>query len=148
MTAFQPPDENFRERVENSFRGQPFLQYIGATLGQIDAGEVEIHLPPSADLTQQHGYVHGGALTTIGDVAAAYAAFTLAPAGTSVLTTELKVNFLRPAGGGRLVARGRVIKPGRTLVVSQADVIEHAEDRKIHVLTGLVSIMLMPGLND
>ena len=92
--------------------------------------------------------MHGGVITAIADAAAGYSALTLAAPGHGVLTTELKVNFLRPAGTGRLVARGRVLKPGRSLTVCQTDVFEGVERDERHVLTGLVTMMFMEGLKD
>ena len=95
------------------------------------------------DLAQQNGYVHGGVVTSIADTAAGFAAMTLVEPGSDVLTTELKVNFLRPAGSGLLVAKGRVIKPGRTLIIVQADVTEQRPEESKHVLTGLVTVMVV-----
>jgi uncharacterized protein (TIGR00369 family) len=148
MGGFEARDERFRERVRESFARQPFINFIGGELGRVEAGAVDIALPFNASLAQQHGYVHGGVITAIADAAAGYAALTLAPVGSGVLTTELKVNFLRPAGEGRLEARGRVLKPGRTLRVVQSDVFEIVQALERHVLTGLVTMMFMEGLND
>ena len=86
-------------------------------------------------------------ITSIADAAAGYAAMTLAPSGSGVLTTELKVNFLRPGGEGLLLAKARVVKPGRTLTIVQTDVRETRgfwED--VHILTGLVTMMIVAGL--
>jgi uncharacterized protein (TIGR00369 family) len=141
MNAFIPRNAEFKTRVEASFARQPFVGYLGGSLAFVAPGAVDIALAFKPDLTQQYGYVHGGVVTSIADAAAAYAAMTLASAEVGVLTTELKVNFLRPAGQGRMVAKGRVLKPGRTLTVCQADVIEERGAQHVHVLTGLVTIM-------
>ena len=148
MTGFEPRDEAFRDRVRGSFERQAFVNFIGAELTLVEPGAVDIALDFKGELAQQHGYVHGGMITAIADAAAGYAALTLAAPGHGVLTTELKVNFLRPAGTGRLVARGRVLKPGRSLTVCQTDVFEGAERDGRHVLTGLVTMMFMEGLKD
>lgn len=98
------------------------MSTLGATLGSVEPGEVEIALRPSAAISQQHGFVHAGAITAIADSAAGYAALTLMPAGLGVLSTEFKINLLAPAVGDRIVARGRVVKAGRTLSVAQSEV--------------------------
>jgi uncharacterized protein (TIGR00369 family) len=97
------------------------MQTIGAQLSRVEPGIVEISLPYRTDLTQQNGYLHAGIITTIADSAAGYAAFTLMPAGASVLSVEFKVNLLRPASGEMFLARAEVIKAGKTLTVVRAD---------------------------
>jgi uncharacterized protein (TIGR00369 family) len=111
------------------------MQLIGATLERVEPGVVEIGLPFRADLVQQDGFVHAGVVTTIADSACGYAAFSLAPAGTGVLSVEFKVNLLRPAVGDRLLARGVVIKPGRTLSVVRGDVCALRGEARVHVAT-------------
>ena len=98
------------------------MKLIGAQLSRVEPGVVEITLPYRADLAQQHGYLHAGVVTTIADSACGYAAFTLMPADSNVLSVEFKVNLLRPAQGVEFVARAEVIKAGRTLTVVRADV--------------------------
>ena len=148
MNQLTPQDSKFDERVRASFALQPFIQFIGARLTHVAAGEIDILLPKDPNILQQHGFVHGGVLTSIADAAAGYAALTIAAPGSGVLTTELKVNFLRPASGAETVARGRVIKPGRTLTVLRADVFSVTDDKETHVLTGLVTIMHVDGMSD
>ena len=94
---------------------------VRARLQRVAAGEVEIELPFREDLTQHHGYIAGPVLTAIVDVACGYAAKTLTPSGASVLTIEYKVNFLSPAQGERMLARGRVVRPGRSVTVCSGD---------------------------
>ena len=106
MTKFKPRDEAFRDRVMASFGRQPFINFIGGELALVQPGAVDIALPFKGALTQQHGYAHGGVITSIADAAAGYSALTLAAPGLGVLTTELRVNFLPPAGTERIVARG------------------------------------------
>ncbi|WP_299616857.1 PaaI family thioesterase [Pelagibius sp.] len=131
MPAFQPKDENFAEKVSDSFGRQSIMALIGARLVRVDPGEVEIALPFREDLCQQHGFFHAGVTSTIADSAGGYAGFSLFPAGSSVLTVEFKVNLLAPADGELLRAVGRVLKPGRTLTVTEAEVsaVKNGEQR-------------------
>ena len=118
----KPTNPSFAEDVARSFAQQPIMQLIGARLSLVEPGVVEIALPYRADLTQQRGYLHAGVITTIADSACGYAAFTLMPPGSNVLSVEFKVNLLRPAQGTTFVARAKVIKAGRTLTVVRANV--------------------------
>jgi uncharacterized protein (TIGR00369 family) len=104
MNGFRPKAADFEERVRASFERQPMMHTIGATLARVAPGEVEIAMPVSDELCQQHGFVHAGIVSTLGDTACGYAAFSLMPASAGVLTTEFKVNLLAPATGERLVA--------------------------------------------
>jgi uncharacterized protein (TIGR00369 family) len=104
-------------RVRESFARQGLMKAIGATLSRVAAGEVEIEVPFRSTHTQQHGYVHAGIITTAMDTACGYAAMSLTQPGTEVLTAEYKANFLAPARGERFMARGRVARRGRTLIV-------------------------------
>jgi uncharacterized protein (TIGR00369 family) len=128
-----PLNPSFAEDVERSFARQPIMNLLGAKLSLIEAGVVEITLPYRADLTQQHGYLHAGVVATIADSACGYAAYTLMPAGSEVLSVEFKVNLLRPAQGETFVARAEVIKAGKMLTVVRADVFAIAgnADRKL-----------------
>jgi uncharacterized protein (TIGR00369 family) len=125
--TFQPTNPQFAEEIRQSFANQSIMTLIGAELNLVEPGIVEITLPYRADLAQQHGYVHGGIVTTIADSAAGYAAYSFMPAGAEVVSVEFKVNLLRPARGKSFLARAEVIKPGRTLTVSRADVFAIAE---------------------
>lgn len=122
MPQFQPRDPEYAERVRASFRLQQAMGLINAELAVVEPGYVEIHLPHRPEVTQQHGFIHGGVVGMIADSAAGYAANTLTPADASVLTVEYKMNLVAPADGQRLVARGEVVRPGRTLIVTRADV--------------------------
>jgi uncharacterized protein (TIGR00369 family) len=113
---------DMEQRVQDSFDRQPVMATIGATLTQVKPGEVTIELPVRSNLTQQHGFVHAGIVTLIVDTACGYAALTLMPPLAAVLTVEFKVNFLSPATGEKLIARGWVIKPGKTLMVCLGEV--------------------------
>jgi uncharacterized protein (TIGR00369 family) len=112
----------FVEEIKESFARQTVMTLIGGELTRVEPGIIEIMLPYRTDLTQQHGYVHAGIVTTIADSACGYAAYTLMPPGSDVLAVEFKVNLMRPAKGETFVARAEVIKAGRTLTVVRADV--------------------------
>lgn len=102
---------------------------LGATLDAVRDGEVEIVLPFSAALTQQHGFIHAGAVTTIVDTACGFAALTKMPDDAAVLTTEFKVNLMSPAKGERLRAKGRVVRAGKTLMVCLGEVFAEEDDK-------------------
>ena len=121
IMSFQPVDPGYAARVRASFGRQKAMALIGARLELVEPGHVEIRLPYREENTQQKGYVHGGVLGMIADTACGYAAFSLMPAGCSLVTVEYKINVLRPALG-TLLARGEVIKPGRTLTVARGDI--------------------------
>jgi len=129
----KPLNPIFAAEVAASFARQPIMNLIGAQLSLVEPGVAEITLPYRADLTQQHGYLHAGVITTIADSACGYAAYSLMPAGSEVLSVEFKVNMLRPAKGETFVARADVIKAGRTLTVVRADVFSIARtgDREL-----------------
>ncbi|AOO84441.1 PaaI family thioesterase [Bosea vaviloviae] len=122
MPDIPPPQEEMARRIADSFAKQAFMTTLGARLVRISAGEIEIDLPVSTHLTQQHGFVHAGAVASIANSAAGYAALTTMPAGVGVLTAEFKINLLAPAAGERLLAKGKVIKAGRTLTLAMAEV--------------------------
>jgi uncharacterized protein (TIGR00369 family) len=118
----QISDPNFAARVRASFDRQTAMQLIRATLPVVDIGRAEIHLTHWHGIEQQHGFVHGGVVGMIADSAAGYAAMTTVPAVASVLTVEFKINLVAPADGDKLVARGQVVRGGRTLIVTKAEV--------------------------
>lgn len=120
--ALNPPDPNFARRVADSFARQGAMAHLGAVLDAVEPGRVAIRLPYRPELSQQHGFFHGGIVATIGDSAGGYAAYSMMPADASILTVEYKINLLAPAKGEALVARGRVVKPGRTLTVCTVEV--------------------------
>ncbi len=118
----RPLSSSAERRIRESFSRQGFMKKLGARIVSLGAGTCELAVDFDESLTQQHGYFHAGVTATIADNACGYAAYSLMPENSTVLTTEFKINLLAPATGPRLVARGRVIKPGRTLVIAQADV--------------------------
>src|SRR5256885_2819850 len=123
MLSFAAQEPEYDNNVRRSIEGLTLMRTVGARLQHVAPGEVEIDLPFREALTQHHGYVAAAVLTAIVDVACGYAAMTLMPSGASVLTVEYKVNFLSPAQGERMLARGRVIRPGRTVTVCAGDVL-------------------------
>ncbi len=122
MATFQPNDPGYAARVRESFARQHVMRFIGAELVDLQPGYCEIHLPYRPELSQQDGFFHAGIISTIADSAGGYAGYTLMPTDSRLLTVEYKMNLLAPARGERLVARGQVIKNGRTLVIAKADV--------------------------
>lgn len=143
MTRFANPD--FAAAVTASFDKQNAMRLIRATMPVVESGRTEIHVPHWEGIEQQHGFVHGGVVGMIADSAAGYAAMTVAPAGASVLTVEFKMNLLAPADGEKLIARGQVVRSGRTLIVTTAEVF--AVKDKVETLCALMqqTIMVMPG---
>ncbi len=129
MPKFDPVDPYFEERVRSSFDQQQFMHKIGVRLVKVEPGIAVLELDFDKTLTQQHGYVHAGVITTIADNSCGYAAYSLMPNNSEVLTVEFKVNFLAPALGRKFQATGRVIKPGRTLTVCSAEVITPEKDQ-------------------
>ena len=117
-----PPDPDFAARVRASFGRQRFMTSLGARLEKVEAGVVWIRLPSRDDLTQQHGFMHAGAMASVADSACGYAALSLMPPGADVLSIEFKINMLSPAQGEAVVARAEVIRAGRKIMVCRADV--------------------------
>ncbi len=148
MPNFEPRDPDFKARVRNSFGRQAAMRTLGAVVNLVEPGEVEIEMPYRADLTQQHGFVHGGIVTAIVDSACGYAAFSLSAPDTAVLTVEYKVNFVAPAKGERLVARGEVVRPGATVTVCKGNVLAYEDGEEKLVATMLTTLMLMPNRPD
>lgn len=126
MQTAPPPDPYFAKHVTTSFRQQTVMSAIGASVLSVAPGVVEIELPFRADLCQQDGFLHAGIVTTIVDSACGYAAHTLMPDGARVLSVEFKINFLAPAVGERFVARGQVVRAGRTITVCAGEVVAYA----------------------
>lgn len=129
------------QRIRASFAKQGLMRTLGARLEHVRPGSVNIVLVPSPAISQQHGFVHAGAVSAIADTAAGYAALSLMPADRGVLTTEFKINLLAPAKGERIVARGKVVKAGRTLTLSQCEVFAE-RDGKEHLVALLTATMM------
>lgn len=116
------------DRIGASFDRQTLMQTFGASLERIGDGEVTIVAPILPGVRQQNGFAHAGLTFALGDTAAGYAALSLMPPDSDVLTVEMKINLLAPAAGDRLVATGRVVKPGRRLVVVAAEVVAERDN--------------------
>ena len=148
MAEFEPRDPDYEAKVRSSFGRQTAMQTLGAVVSKVSPGKVEIEMPYRADLTQQHGFIHGGIVTAIIDSACGYAAFSLSAPDTAVLTVEYKVNFVAPAKGQRLLARGEVVRPGATVAVCKGDVLAYDDGEEKLVATMLSTMMLMPNRPD
>ena len=148
--AWQAKDPAFAERVRTSFDRQRFMGTLGARLERVAPGEVDIELPVRDALSQQHGFVHAGALASVLDSAAGYAAFTLMPPGAAVLSIEFKINMLEPARGITIMAHGRVVRAGRTISVCRADAVALDKDREtiVATLTGTMMCVEGRGISD
>jgi uncharacterized protein (TIGR00369 family) len=137
----EPKNPRFQQAVRDSFGAQQLMATLGARVTRVVAGEVEIRVPFRSDLTQQHGFLHAGVLSSALDSACGYAAFTLMPEGVGVLTVEFKINLLDPARGEELIARARVVRAGRTITVCQGEATMLADGAEIKVATILATIM-------
>jgi uncharacterized protein (TIGR00369 family) len=122
QTQAEQASPEIQARVKASFDRQGLMRHLGARITDIAPGRVRILLPKRPELTQQEGYFHAGATSAIADSAGGYAAFTLFPENTSVLTVEYKLNLLQPAAGEQIEAVGTVLKSGRTLTICQLEV--------------------------
>ncbi|WP_454658091.1 PaaI family thioesterase [Bosea beijingensis] len=139
------------ERIRSSFAKQGLMATLGANLGSVEPGKVEVVLIPCPAVSQQHGFVHAGAVSAIADSAAGYAGLSLMPPGRGVLTTEFKINLVAPAVGERIIARGEVVKSGRTLTLAQAKVFAQSggQEKLVALLTAtLMAIAGQEGVSD
>lgn len=148
MAIFEARDPDFEARVRASFARQQFMAHIGAELASIAPGMCELHLPFNETVTQQHGFYHGGVIGTIADVAGGYAAHSLMGAEDSVLTVEYKLNIMAPGKGDVLIARGEVIRPGRTLTITRADVFAVSKGEESLIASAQQTLMRMAGVLD
>lgn len=147
-SRFQPADPGFAARVRASFGRQAAMRLIGARLSVVEPGFTEIELDYRDDLTQQKGYVHGGIIGMIADSACGYAAYSLMPASSSLVTVEYKINLLAPAVGESIVARGEVIKPGRTLSVTRAEIYARKDGKMVQIAAMQQTLMMLPDTPD
>jgi uncharacterized protein (TIGR00369 family) len=145
---FEPHDENFAQRVRDSFDRQGVMAHIGARLGEVRPGYCEIELPYSDAVSQQHGFFHGGVVGTIADSAGGFAAYSLMAPDDGVLTVEYKLNLMAPADGDELIARGYVVRAGRTLTVSRADVVVVKAGRPVACAALQQTLMRVQGRAD
>jgi len=145
-----PQDPAFESRVRASFERQTFMATIGARLARVAPGEVDIELTRRDDLVQQHGFLHAGVLASAADSACGYAALSLMPAGAAVLSVEFKINMLAPAAGDRILARGRVIRAGRTVTVCWGEVVafDGENEKLVATMVGTMMTVRDRGLAD
>ncbi|WP_231402383.1 PaaI family thioesterase [Caenimonas aquaedulcis] len=144
--SFQPKDAAYADRVRTSFERQAAMKTIGATLGAVEPGRVVIELPWAKALTQQHGFLHAGMVATALDSACGYAGFSLMPQDAAVLTIEFKINLLAPAQGERFRMEGLVVKPGRTVTVTEGRAFAIAADgREKLIATMHATLMAVVG---
>ncbi len=136
------PVADFEERVRASFARQEAMRTIGAELTSVTPGIVEMEMPFSAALTQQHGFLHAGIISAALDSACGYAAFSLMPEDAGVLTIEFKVNLLAPGRGERFLFRGSVTKPGRTIVVADGQAYAFAADGEARLIATMTGTMM------
>jgi uncharacterized protein (TIGR00369 family) len=148
MSTFEPRNPDFAEQVRASFARQHFMSFLGAKLTDVRPGACEVRLPFRLELGQQHGYFHGGVIGTLSDNACGYAAYSLAPPGSTVLTVEYKLNIVAPGAGELLVSRGTVVRPGRTLIVCRADTFVVADGSERLCATALETLLIMVGRAD
>lgn len=150
MSQFTAQDPAYESRVRASFDKQRFMATLGARLGRVAPGQVDIELTPREDLVQQHGFLHAGVLASIADSACGYAALSLMPPGAAVLSIEFKINMLAPAAGDRIVARGSVIRAGRTVTVCWGEVVSCSAGAEKTVATMVATMMTVRdrGLSD
>jgi uncharacterized protein (TIGR00369 family) len=142
MAAKIIPDPNYETRVRTSFARQNAMASIGAELTLVTPGIVEIEMPFSPALTQQHGFLHAGVISTALDSACGYAAFSLMPENAAVLTIEFKVNLLAPGKGVRFLFRGSVTKPGRTIVVADGQAYAIGDDDQAKLIATMTGTMM------
>ncbi|HKY97266.1 MAG TPA: PaaI family thioesterase [Gemmatimonadaceae bacterium] len=133
------------QRVRDSFSRQNLMSTLGARVERVAPGEVDIALPIRPEISQQHGFVHAGAIASIADSACGYAALTLLDSDCGVLAVEFKINLMAPGAGETLLARGRVIKSGRTLSICQADVVALKGGSERNVAVMIATIMNVRG---
>lgn len=145
MNQYEPKDENYRSKVEKSFNRQEVMRTINASISKIEPGKVEIDLKYSTGITQQHGFVHAGIVSTVIDSACGYAALSLMPESAGVLTIEFKVNLLAPAKGELFKAIGVVRKPGNTIIVTEGKLIAYDGDKDKVVATMVGTMMCITG---
>ncbi len=148
MTSFEVRDSDYEQKVRESFSRQAFMEHLNASLGVIKPGYCEISLPYKKELSQQHGYFHAGVIGTIADNCGGYAAYSLMPPSTSVLTVEYKLNLVSPGDGEQIIGRGRVLKSGRTLTICNVEVFAVKQGVEKLCATALMTVMTMHGKSD
>jgi len=144
----EPSDPEWEKKVRASFARQTFMDTIGGSIAALSPGYCEVELPFRRDLCQQNGYLHGGVITSIAANAAGYAAFSLMPANSSVIGVDYKINLLDPAAGERFIAKGRVLKAGRTLSAVECEIEAEVAGKRKLIAKMLSTIMCLEGVPD
>ena len=148
MNDFKAAMLNYQDRVRESFYKQGMMVHKGAEVSEERPGFCEVQLPNGLQVLQQHGLFHGGAIAAIVDVAGGYAAYSLFDEDDGILTVEFKVNCIAPARGRKLIARGEVVKPGRTLTVTRGEVIAVEDDKETVCALMQQTLMRINGRDD
>jgi uncharacterized protein (TIGR00369 family) len=146
--VFEPLDANYLQKVRSSFHRQKFMEFIGAKLVEVRPGYCEIHLPYKKELSQQHGFFHAGVIGALADNSGGYAAFTLMPPHSSILTVEYKMNIIAPGDGELLIARAHVIKAGSTLTICRPEVFVVKNGCEKMSAAALMTLIALPGKPD
>jgi uncharacterized protein (TIGR00369 family) len=148
MTSKFTVDDNYKIKVAESFQRQEVMKTLNASILDIRPGEIELEFPHQQKLTQQHGFIHAGIISTVLDSACGYAAFSLMPEEAAVLTIEFKINLLSPAKGDRFKAIGKVKKPGKNITVTEGELFAYSENGEKLVATMVGTIMAVYGRED
>ena len=148
MEQFDPKDPNFKSKVEESFNRQEVMKTINAFLSKIEPGKVSIKLEYSSKITQQHGFVHAGIVSTVIDSACGFAALSLMPEDAGVLSIEFKVNLLAPAKGDYFVASGFVRKPGKNIMFTEGELMAYEGNEEKLIATMVATMMCVTNRNN
>lgn len=144
----KPLNPDFRARVRQSFAQQAMMATLGVQLEGVDHGAVSFSMRHHEPVTQQHGFVHGGAIAAIMDSVCGYSAFSMMAKEAEVLTVEFKVNFVAPALGEKYIFRGTVLKPGRTLMVTEGKAFAVNDGEEKLVAAMMATMMVVTGRED
>lgn len=140
-SQFKAGDDGYEAKVRENFNRQEIIKTVNASISAIRPGEVELEFPYQSSLTQHHGFVHAGIVSTVLDSACGYAAFSLMPKGAAVLTIEFKINLLSPAKGELFRAIGTVKKPGRNITVTEGELFSYVDGGQKLVATMVGTMM-------
>lgn len=141
---FEPRDPDYARRVREAFAGQSLLASLGVEFCQVEPGFCELQLPYREDISQNHGYFHGGAIATLADVCGGFAGWSLLPPEHWIVTVEYKTNIVAPGRGERLVGRGRVVRAGRSLTTTEIEILAVEQGRETLCATALQTLMAVP----
>ena len=144
MTQFKPKNPDYDARVRNSFDRQKVMNTLGISIAELLPGRIVLEMAHQVALTQQHGFLHAGIVSTALDSACGYAAFSLMPAEAAVLTAEFKINLLNPADGERFRFVADVVKPGRTLTICEARAyaVKGQDEKLVATMTGTLMALI------